>query len=245
MTPFLKAIREAIHDLVYAVAFGVFFFIGYFTIFAAYSASLHFGILLSTTAFSISCILVFSVLRLVPSDLERKERESATMEFLFSSVLFCATILLGAAGAYTVSLKWYNLVGLAVFSGIGAWSLNLLQYFRRSRAQFEIQAKKTRDPELFARKLELEHSEKRDIIRWTVWAILVFVTTGVASFLFGQASRDASSSVSDSMILNTSVIAIWAVIGLWFGVITPVFLHMGHIRELMGRLSFEQKRKMN
>jgi len=103
--------------------------------------------------------------------------------------------------------------------------------------QLEAEAKRAKDASLFAKKLELEHIEKKEIIHWTIWAILLVVTAGIVSVLFGGLAGQESDAVRSTVNLNISLVSILALVGLWLGVIAPVSLHLGFIRELIGKLA--------
>lgn len=160
-------------------------------------------------------------------------------EILYPSVLFGLTIALGvlASSRLPLGLSWANMIGFAIMGGIAAYSHNMLLYYEKVRIDIRLKSKKIKNPDAFAKRLELEHNERTSLLQWIFWAILVFVTAGIATTLFGPAAKEFATGVLNIIILGTVTVSVWAFIGLWFGVITPTYLHLVFIRNMLEEIS--------
>jgi hypothetical protein len=160
-------------------------------------------------------------------------------EYFYPSILFIISILIGflVLAIVPLAINGPNIVGLFVFTGLGCWAHNLLMNFKSLRRRIRNKIKRVRHIEVFTKRLELEHQEKGMLIQWIVWSMLIFATTGVAGALFGQISRMYPVYVLGAIIVQTILMAIWAVLGLWFGIIAPTLSFTRFIRETMDNIS--------
>jgi hypothetical protein len=174
---------------------------------------------------------------LEPTSTQRKRRES-----LLALQSFLAVITGGVLMAHqimpSVDWAWWWLIATVTLGGLCSVFHGWFMYFVHTRSSIDNGLKNAKDVTIFVKGLELEHNFFSTYLQLFTSAIMVFITAGVVAYFLkpslDQPLQPQSSSVS---VLNAILMGTWLVVGIFFGLFSPLQNHVEHVRETVRSIS--------
>jgi len=149
----------------------------------------------------------------------------------FWTMSFIIGVLMGLATCWIIqAFSWIMCVAVVLFAGIYGFS-HTISHGANLNKQLLENAKPSdiKHKEIYVEWLKLEHDTNERAFRNLVSAITLLVTGTIGYFLY----------VGDFWSLGmqqTLVVAVWAIVGAWFGVLAPIQQNMYGLREKVRRL---------
>lgn len=174
---------------------------------------------------------------------DRQSDRLMALDFL-PTMSFVVIVALGMAGNCLVPLatNWVQFIGAFVLGGIAGFSHTVIAESWRLKEITETAIKTLKSyperTETTVKWLELEHTACLSQLQWLVWAAFIFTTGGFVVWL----TQPNTGGGLDISVSNAYILFIWGVIGLYFGVVTPLGKRTYFLREQMRNIVCGTKR---
>lgn len=155
---------------------------------------------------------------------------------ILPSMTFLAVAIGGIVGSYVIPLafNWVQFIGAVALGGIAglSHSVNVDSLRLRDSTKIAIQKLKVHPErtDTMAKWLELEHADCQAVLQWIVWGSMIFITAGLVTW-YTRPGVDFVPGLFDIGVLHALIIVIWAIVGLVFGMMNPLFQRMRFFRE--------------
>jgi len=192
-------------------------------------------------------ILVFVSVFFITFTSERWRRTTVLtipVDTFFSVASFNAIFIEGITGCYSIPLafNWVTITANFLVAGVTALSVFYHLYFKKVRKKLDSIKGSISNPNLFAKRLELEHNFHQETIRTITWGGFIFLTGGVLACLIHPLESLPPKLVT-TLIGNTVIFGIWMLSGIWFGIIGRISYHMEFLRLSIEKLSTRNEEK--
>lgn len=160
------------------------------------------------------------------------------VEYLLVGSSFLAVLVSGILCAYRIfgSCSWWWLMMVIGLGGICGVAHGWFLYFQRTRKSIDSRLANV-DRKIFVKSLELEHSYLRSYFQQVATTALIFITAVVGGYYIRIGQTDAT------ILINTSLMVTWFIIGILFGITTPIVKHMEYIRRVVRIMATPKPKK--
>lgn len=159
-------------------------------------------------------------------------------EHLLEANSFLAVFVSGMLCMFRVYGDW-NWPWLMMVIGLGGiCPLAHGRFLGFQRARNSIDSRPANmDPKIFVKSLELEHNFLRLYFQQVATIALIFITAVVGVYYIKLGTTDAT------ILVNTSLIVTWYIVGIFLGITTPLAKHMEYIRQTIWTMAAHKPKK--
>jgi len=148
-----------------------------------------------------------------------------TMSFIIGALMGLATCWIIQAFSWNMCVAVILFAGIYGFSHTTSHGANLNKKLLENAKPSNIKHK-----EIYAEWLKLEHDANEKAFRNLVSVITLLVTGGIIGYFLYVGDFWSPG------MQHTVVITVWAIVGVWFGVLAPIQQNMYELREKLRRL---------
>jgi hypothetical protein len=160
-------------------------------------------------------------------------------------VTFLVVVLGAVIGCYFLpfALNWVEFLGAFILAGITGISQSMTAQSLELEDTVKVATTKTRpSPDgraTLCKWLELEHADCQSSLQWIVWASIIFATAGLVTW-YTRPAADSSPLLFSASVFRAVVVAVWAIVGLFFGIMAPFFRSMSLIKKTLRELAYDE-----
>jgi len=119
-----------------------------------------------------------------------------------------------------------------ILAGVSAFSLYVKLHLSRNKKKLNHMMKTLKDLQFFAKEVELEHNAYLNILYILFWSMMIFFTGGIVSMLI-HPLEELPIVMRYRLASNILLLGVWYLLGIWFGVISPLYGYIVFLRELL------------
>jgi len=147
--------------------------------------------------------------------------------FFFETLTFALSFSVGIITTFVIGAPNWNMwLGYGAFAVICGFSHMAFLDSRKIQKFLRSTQTTQKNYELFSKWLELEHNTAQTAFHWVLWTITVFLTAAVAAYFLSPVQ-----TLELSVLQDVFIIAIWGLIGVWWGILNPILERMTDLME--------------
>lgn len=148
----------------------------------------------------------------------------------FWTMTFALGSVFGLLSCFIVEAKWNIYLGAVTWAAIGAFAHLINDEFRMDKKMIGVKNLSYERQRLYVEWLKVEHDCAQNQFQVFISLLGLVVVGGIAAYFISQ------NSVWSPGMYKSVLVVVWGVIGLWFGILSPLQSKMHTFRDEMRRI---------